>query len=254
MQKYRRHTKELKKLEQRLTNRNKKRIKKLFLEFKEKIKKDNANKKFSDIEAKVVIKIDYEWLSKRTKNVLEAVYLYNFDEIIESFKNVYKVKLTEKVIKGIRDKVLEQWNKKHMATKVDRITETTRKKLNAVISEGQKKGISHDEMVEDIMNTVQDMSEYRASTIARTETATSINTTSYEGAKKMGMEEKGWIHVGGKKTYRENHKALNGKWIDIDDYFDLGNGIKALYPHQDGLPASEVVRCNCLIIFRLKID
>lgn len=253
MRKYRRHIKELKKLEQRLTNRNKKKIKKLFLEFKEKIEKDNSEKQFAE-EAKVVVKIDYKWFSKRTRNMLEAIYLYNFDEIIDTFKNIYKTKLTEKVIKGIKDKILEQWNKKHAANKVEKITETTRKKLNTIISEGQKIGISHQEMVENIMNAVDDMSEYRASTIARTETKTSINTTSYDGAKKIGMEEKCWIHIGGKKTSRENHKILKNKWIDIDDYYDLGNGIKALYPHEAGLPASEVVNCRCLIIFRLKID
>ena len=252
MKRYRAHIKEIKKLEQRLTNRNKKRIRKLFIDFLEKIKKDNGEK-FSE-EAKVVVKIDYDWLEKRTKSILEAMYMYSFDETIGSFKNIYKKKLTEKVIKGIRDKVLEAWNKKHAAAKAKWITETTRKQLNSIITEGQKKGLAHKDMVEEIINSVNNMSEYRASTIARTETATSINTTSFESAKKIGMEEKCWVHVGGKKTYRENHKALSGKWIDIDDYYNLGNGIKALYPHQDGLPAGEVVRCSCLIIFRIKVD
>ena len=253
MKKYRSYIKQMKSLEKRLTNRNRKKVKKLFIEFAEKIKKDNGVK-FAAEETKVVLDIDYDWLLKRTKNILETIYIYNLDETIGCFKTLYKKKLTKKVIKGIKDRVLEEWNKKYAANKVKRITETTRKTLNKVISEGQKQGLSHNELVKEIFQSVNNMSEYRASTIARTETATSINTTSFQTSKKIGMEEKCWIHVGGKETYRENHKVLNGKWIGIDEYFDLGNGIKALYPHESGLPATEVVRCNCLIIFRIKID
>ena len=93
------------------------------------------------------------------------------------------------------------------------------------------------------------MTEQRASTIARTETSKSINTTSYETAKNV-MKEKCWIHVGGKKTYRPHHKAISNKWVDIDYKWKLKDGIETEYPHQDSLPVSEVVRCSCLIIFR----
>ena len=50
--------------------------------------------------------------------------------------------------------------------------------------------------------------------------------------------------------YRIHHKAISGKWVDINYKWKLENGVEALYPHEDGLPASEVVRCSCLIIFR----
>ncbi|WP_299663845.1 hypothetical protein [uncultured Ruegeria sp.] len=43
---------------------------------------------------------------------------------------------------------------------------------------------------------------------------------------------------------RERHRALNGTVIDHTERFDLGNGITAAHPHEDGLPASETIGCN----------
>lgn len=248
LKKYRKQIKEIKNLEKKLSTRHKKKIKKIFLEFSEKVKIDNEQK-FS-VDNKVVIDIDYEFLEKKVRSTLEIIYLYNLDEVLGKFKTLYNKVLSRKVIKGVRDYFLENWNKQHALKKAQKITETTRDKLNKIITVAQKEGWSYKTLVTEITTSVKDMSEYRASTIARTETATSINTVSYETSRVSGMKEKGWIHIGGKKTYRINHKALNNKWIGIDEKWDLGNGIYAMLPHADGLPASEVVRCSCLQIYR----
>ena len=249
MKRYRQHIKEMRNLEKRLTTRSKKKIKKVFLDFADKILKDNGQK-YADEEAKVIIAINYEYLAREIKDALEIIFLYNLDETIGCFKTIYNKKLSSKVIKGIRDYVLENYNKKHAAEKVSRITETTRKRLNKLIEEGQAAGWSRKTMVEEIQKSVVGMSEYRADTMARTETTSSSNTTTYNTAKAAKMKEKGWVHLGGKKTYRENHKALNGRWIKIDELWNLGKGITTQAPHGAELPASEVVRCNCLQIYR----
>lgn len=239
-------TRETKLLERRLIARNKKKVKALFLDFAKKISVDNG---LAYADNKIIVKIDYEWLLKKTRNVLESIYLYNFDEVSSYFQNVYKKKLDRKVIAGIKDYFLNDWNKKHALEKAKFITQTTRKKLNAVIVEAQEKGLAHKSIVERIINAAGNMSKQRADTIARTETSTSINTTNYHIAEQAKMKKKGWIHVGGKKKDRENHKKLNGLFIDLKESFDLGKGIKAKYPHESGLPASEVVRCGCLMVF-----
>lgn len=110
MKKYRKQIKLFKNLEKKLSVRNRKRVKKVFIDFAEKIKKDNGDK-FAD-EVKVVIDIDYKYLQEKFKDVLEIIYLYNFDEIIGTFKNAYNKKLSEKIIKGIRDYLLEDFNEK----------------------------------------------------------------------------------------------------------------------------------------------
>ena len=235
----------LKLLEKRLTARNKKIIDKIFNEFKEKIVVDNASKN----DLKIIIDIDYEWLRRKIKSGLETLYTFTFESTLKSFQNIYNKKIKSNTMKGIKDYFLKKWNKKNAAKQATRISKTTQIKLNKIIITAQEEGISHNEMVEKIVKEVNGMSAQRASTIARTETSKSINATSFETAKGI-MKEKCWIHVGGKKMYRIHHKAISGKWVDINYKWKLENGVEALYPHEDGLPASEVVRCSCLIIFR----
>lgn len=235
----------LKLLEKRLTARNKKVIDKIFNEFKEKIVIDNASKN----DLKIIIDIDYEWLRRKIKSGLETLYTFTFESTLKSFQNIYNKKIKSNTMKGIKDYFLKKWNKKNAAKQATRISKTTQIKLNKIITTGQEEGISHNEMVEKIVKEVNGMTAQRASTIARTETSKSINATSFETAKGI-MKEKCWIHVDGKKMYRAHHKAISGKWVDINYKWKLQNGVEALYPHEDGLPASEVVRCSCLIIFR----
>lgn len=251
MKKYKKHSKVMKNLEKKLTIKNKKRVKKVFKTFAEKIQLDNGKKYSQDIDEKIIIDIDYEYLNHKIKNMLEKIYMYNIEDIAGSFRSLYNLKkIDRKVIKGVRDYFLEEWNKKNLAKHVTKISDTTRKIINQIISDGQKEGLSHKNILQNIISKVADMTESRASTIARTETSTSINVTSHKIAADIKMKEKGWIHLGGKKTYRENHRALNGKWIGIEEKFDLGHGLLAKYPHDENLPASEIVNCRCLIIFR----
>nr|DAN59855.1 MAG TPA: minor head component F [Caudoviricetes sp.]DAW71977.1 MAG TPA: minor head component F [Caudoviricetes sp.] len=237
--------KALKALERRLSARNKKIIEKIFIELRDKIIEDNSKK----YDVKMIINIDYEWLLKKFKKGLEVVYLYTFEETFKGFQNIYKKTIKSKTIKGIRDYFLKDWNIKNAGKQATKMTATTKNILNKIITTGQEEGLSHNEVVKELVKNINGMTEQRASTIARTETSKSINTTSYETAKNV-MKEKCWIHVGGKKTYRPHHKAISNKWVDIDYKWKLKDGVEAEYPHQDSLPVSEVVRCSCLIIFR----
>ncbi|WP_339033081.1 hypothetical protein [Fusobacterium animalis] len=95
--------KEFEILEKRLTARNKKIIKKIFIELREKIIEDNS--KAYDL--KTIINIDYEWLLKKFKKGLEVVYLYTFEKTFKGFQNIYKKTIKPKTIKGIRDYFLK---------------------------------------------------------------------------------------------------------------------------------------------------
>ena len=237
--------KEFEILEKRLTARNKKIIKKIFIELREKIIEDNS--KAYDLKA--IINIDYEWLLKKFKKGLEVVYLYTFEKTFKGFQNIYKKTIKPKTIKGIRDYFLKNWNQQNAGKQAKRMTNTTKQILNKVITEGQEAGLGQKDLVDELVKSINGMTEQRASTIARTETSKSINTTSYETAKNV-MKEKCWIHIGGKKTYRPHHKAISNKWVSIDYKWTLQDGVEAEHPHQDGLPASEVINCRCKVVFR----
>lgn len=234
----------LKRYEARLSERNRKELKKMFLEFKKQIIKDNSNFAISDI------KVDYEKFKELAKKYLTEIFIFNVKSTINTYTKLFGWELTKTKILGIRDIMINNYNRKYGASKVTQITETTRKILNDIIVKSQDKGLGLKSIVDEIVACVDDMSITRAKTIARTETSSAINNTSLQTAKTAKVKKKKWIWIGGRYTYRANHKALNNKVIGIDELYDLGNGLKAQCPHHQSLPASEVVNCSCLIIFK----
>lgn len=51
---------------------------------------------------------------------------------------------------------------------------------------------------------------------------------------------------------REHHRALHGQKVEIGQSFDLGNGLTAKHPHDENLPGSETIGCNCQAHYRVK--
>lgn len=238
--------KKLKRYEKRLSYRNYKEFQKMFLEFKEIIKKDNSN--FTEFDRQ--LKIDFDKFNELLKKYLVETFIFNVKSVIKTYTRMFGWELSKNKISSITDVLIKHYNEKYSAKKVAKISETTRKIINNVITKSQSEGLDLKSTMNKIMESIDGMSQYRARTIARTETSSSINNTSLKTAKASGMKKKCWIHIGGRYTSRANHKRLNNKWIGIDEYYNLGNGIKTLCPHHPSLPASEIINCNCLIIFK----
>lgn len=59
--------------------------------------------------------------------------------------------------------------------------------------------------------------------------------------------------LGFPREHRQNHVALAGQVISFSDRFDLGGGITARCPHDEDLPASEVLGCRCSSVYRVKL-
>ena len=150
--------KALKALERRLSARNKKIIEKIFIELRDKIIEDNSKK----YDVKMIINIDYEWLLKKFKKGLEVVYLYTFEETFKGFQNIYKKTIKSKTIKGIRDYFLKDWNIKNAGKQATKMTATTKNILNKIITTGQEEGLSHNEMVKELVKNINGMTEQRA--------------------------------------------------------------------------------------------
>lgn len=238
----------LKRYEARLSERNRKKLKSMFLEFKDAIKKDNSN--FSLAFKIEEINIDYEKFKELAKKYLTEIFMYNVNSVIKTYSKMFGWELSKTKLNGIRDLMINEYNTKYAASKVVKITDTTRKILNNVIFKSQDEGLGLKAIVDEILSKIDDMSIHRAKTIARTETSSAINNTSLKMAKTAKTKKKKWIHIGGRYTSRENHKALNNKVIGIDELYDLGRGIKAPCPHHPSLPVGEVVNCSCIIIFK----
>lgn len=95
--------------------------------------------------------------------------------------------------------------------------------------------------------------------IAVTETRTVINSVRHEYVKRINDEtgddyqvKKTWIHndsLSKEENWRPKHKRLSGKTIALNAVFNV-NGYSSDRPHGEGLPASEVINCNCELEYK----
>ena len=123
-------------------------------------------------------------------------------------------------------------------------TDVRERVTNAVAS-----GMSNEELKDEI-GKLSDFSEYRADTIARTETIGAYVNGDWEGAQllgEFGPVEKVWVATGDARG-REWHTALMDQSLPMDEPFDV-DGDPMLYPHDPSGSAFNIVNCRCYIEF-----
>ena len=152
--------------------------------------------------------------------------------------------IDEKLIPAVKNKTLKALSEKVIAEKVTNITKTTEDILNKIIVRGQESGANIKDIAKEITQKVKGMEKKRAMVIARTETATTSTTTYLEGLIKAGLP-KTWRHIGGGKTDRPTHLALDN--VTIEDASEpFSNGM--MCPHDLNADVSELIRCHCELI------
>ena len=134
------------------------------------------------------------------------------------------------------------------------ITDYSRIQIIEVLKAGIQEGRSLNRIVDKLTKEIEGLSAERARLIARTETLTASNHASYFAAAKTGLlMKKRWLSAKDSRV-RNSHKMINGTFIDMEDYFTVGNS-KILIPgariQQNGLPtpAKEIVNCRCVVLY-----
>ena len=152
--------------------------------------------------------------------------------------------IDKNLIPAVKNKTLKKLGKEVIAEKVTNIKETTKKTINKIIVNGQAAGKNIRDIAKEITEKVKGMEKTRAMVIARTETATTSTTTYLEGLIKAGLP-KTWRHVGGGKTDRATHLALDN--VTIEDASEpFSNGM--MCPHDLNADVSELIHCHCELV------
>lgn len=102
------------------------------------------------------------------------------------------------------------------------------------------------EALKERIERVTKFSEFRADTIARTETIGAFNNGDWiaqQALGEFGPVEKVWVATGDART-RPEHLEVDGVVVPIDEPFDVG-GESMMYPHDDSASAANVVNCRC---------
>lgn len=115
------------------------------------------------------------------------------------------------------------------------------------------RALEHGMTNEQLKAKIEDLtkfSEYRADTIARTETIGAYVQGDLAGARALGDQgpvEKVWVATGGPRT-RETHAEASDQVQPFAGMFTVG-GVSMDAPHDPSAPPGEVVNCRCYVEF-----
>jgi SPP1 gp7 family putative phage head morphogenesis protein len=124
----------------------------------------------------------------------------------------------------------------------DQINETTIADLKAALQEGVESGASIDEIADVVGMVFDDADDNRAEMIARTEVNRASNFASTAAYKISGVvSTREWVATDDDRV-REDHIAMDGQQVGIDEPFNYPNGAAAMYPGDSGDPSQD---CGC---------
>ena len=144
-------------------------------------------------------------------------------------------------------KEIEKYVNAHVAQEIDYISETTKKRIRAIVLEGEKAGHSSVQIARSIREVYTGWESgtdvYRSMRIARTEVHQAAGTAMHESARQSGVAKfKGWLDAGDDRV-RTGHVNNTGQgWIPFDDAYSDG----AMYPG-DG---TDDVNCRCVETYK----
>jgi uncharacterized protein with gpF-like domain len=140
------------------------------------------------------------------------------------------------------------WMGRYGAAKVADIAATTRNDLRRALLSGEDEGDTAQQIRSRIQAAAQ-LSYYRASTIARTETHNAAMFATAGVAEQIAQETgaqltKEWLAVEDERT-REDHSAADGQKVDMGGVFNVG-GEALAYPGDPMGSAANVINCRCV--------
>lgn len=140
------------------------------------------------------------------------------------------------------------WLRENIGTQITGITETTRKKIAAVVAAGVENGDTLDQQAEQIdAMYLDEIIPDRSMTIARTEVGRAVNWAQQQIADEVDVPmEKEWLALDDART-RESHADADGQRVGINDAFEVG-GSELQYPGDPAGPAEEVINCRCTVL------
>ena len=112
--------------------------------------------------------------------------------------------------------------------------------LNQIISDGYREGKGINQVANDITKRFDQLADWEARRIARTEINTSHNQATRDQYKEDGVEYTQWIAANDDRT-RDSHVEVDGEIIPIDGKYS--NGLA--FPGDTSGPIEEWINCRC---------
>ncbi len=121
-------------------------------------------------------------------------------------------------------------NQANYLLNLSKIDNTTRDKLIDIIKSGNEDGLTIDEIAGDITKEFDDISDYRATMIANTETNRAMSTGQLASMKENGIATKSWVTAGANVCEVCQDNEDDGE-IDVNKAFSSGDDAPAAHPN-----------------------
>ncbi|MFF9205134.1 phage portal protein [Streptomyces sp. NPDC014986] len=126
------------------------------------------------------------------------------------------------------------------------VTATTEAVLRSqLLAHGVAEGESIPELRDRIQRVFTELSDYRATMIARTESVGGYNAASHMAALDAGATRKTWLSTDDTRT-RRTHRAAQGKSVAMNKRFEL---TESRWPCDPAAPANQSIQCRCALTF-----
>lgn len=147
---------------------------------------------------------------------------------------------------------VEAFVKRWTARKATQISNTSRTKIQRIITRSTVEGLDERQTGKLIMQRIGgSMGAARARTIARTESHSASQDAAHEIVEASGLEvTKEWVAVEDDRT-REDHQDVNGEEIEMHERFQVGEDQLA-YPGDPTGSAGQIINCRCVLVYNRK--
>ena len=217
-------------------------------------------------------------LSHSVDAALRSVDAYLHGHLVEAFQNLYyetevvfmrraKLQLRRKSIFGPDEQKDDQWdivdpydvppmqawNRKVTAVKIANVRDSTKRRVQDIVSQGLEDGLSVDNIAKNIMKSAH-FGWDRAKLIAQTEVVSASNAANHfsigANMSTRGMT-KAWASAGDRRV-RPSHADADATQVDIpyNEPFTVG-GSQLMFPGDGslGAPGRETIRCRCTALY-----
>lgn len=129
------------------------------------------------------------------------------------------------------------------------VTATTEQVLRSqLLAHGVAEGESVPELRARLQKVFANLSDFRATMIARTETVGGYSQASFLAALDQGAVRKTWVSTDDKRT-RRTHRAAQGSSVAMNKRFPL---TESRWPADPAAPANQSIQCRCALTFEFE--
>lgn len=129
------------------------------------------------------------------------------------------------------------------------VTATTEQVLRSqLLAHGVAEGESVPELRARIQTVFANLSDFRATMIARTETVGGYSQASFLAALDQGAVRKTWVSTDDKRT-RRTHRAAQGSSVAMNKRFPL---TESRWPADPAAPTNQSIQCRCALTFEFE--